>query len=99
MSKKKIRPLYENILVQRIEEDEKTKGGIFKPESAKEKPLEGKVIAVGEGRMLQDGTIAEMRVKVGDTILFGRYTRVDEVELNEQDLILISEQDVLGIVE
>jgi chaperonin GroES len=93
----KIRPLHDRILVKRIEEEEKTKGGIIIPDTAKEKPQEGKVIAVGAGKVLEDGKVRPMDVKNGDRILFSKYAGTD-VKVDGDDLIIIREDDVLGII-
>jgi chaperonin GroES len=93
----KIRPLHDRILVKRIDEESKTKGGIIIPDTAKEKPQEGKVIAVGAGKVNEDGTTRPMDVKTGDRILFSKYAGTD-VKLDGEDLIIIREDDVLGIL-
>ena len=93
----KIRPLHDRVLVKRIEEEEKTKGGIIIPDTAKEKPQEGKVIAVGGGKVLDDGKVRAMDVKAGDRILFSKYAGTD-VKIDGDDLIIIREDDVLGIL-
>ncbi len=94
----KIRPLHDRILVKRIEEEEKTKGGIIIPDTAKEKPQEGKVIAVGKGRVLEDGRVQELSVKKGDKILFSKYAGT-EIKLEGEEHIIIREDDVLAILE
>ena len=93
----KIRPLHDRILVKRIDEEEKTKGGIIIPDTAKEKPQEGKVIAVGGGKVLEDGKVRPMDVKAGDRILFAKYSGTD-VKIEGEEHIIIREDDVLGIV-
>ena len=93
----KIRPLHDRILVQRIDEEAKTKGGIIIPDTAKEKPTEGKVLAVGNGKILEDGTTRPLEVKPGDRILFSKYAGTD-VMVDGDDLIIIREDDVLGIL-
>ena len=93
----KIRPLHDRILVKRIDEETKTKGGIIIPDTAKEKPQEGKVIAVGAGKVNEDGTTRPMDVKAGDRILFSKYAGTD-VKVDGEDLIIIREDDVLGIL-
>ena len=93
----KIRPLHDRILVKRVEEETKTKGGIIIPDTAKEKPQEGKVIAVGGGKVNEDGTTRPMDVKAGDRILFSKYAGTD-VKVDGDDLIIIREDDVLGIL-
>lgn len=94
----KIRPLQDRIIVKRIEEEEKSKGGIIIPDSAKEKPLEGNVIAAGKGKVLDDGSIGEMEVKAGDRILFNKYAGTD-VKIDGEDHLIMREEDVLGIIE
>ena len=92
-----LRPLHDRILVERVSEEEKTKGGIIIPDSAKEKPQEGKVIAVGNGKMLENGTVQALEVKAGDRVLFSKYSG-SEVKLEDVDYIIMREDDVLGIV-
>jgi chaperonin GroES len=94
----KIRPLQDRILVKRIEEEEKTKGGIIIPDTAKEKPSEGKVMAVGKGKVDDDGKIRPLDVKKGDRVLFSKYSGA-EVTVDGEELIIIREDDVLGICE
>jgi chaperonin GroES len=94
----KIRPLQDRVIVQRIEEEERTKGGIIIPDAAKEKPQEGKVIAVGKGKMNEDGKLLPLSVKEGDKILFGKYSGT-EVKLNGNEYLIMREDDILGIVE
>jgi chaperonin GroES len=94
----KIQPLHDRILVKRIEEETTTKGGIIIPDSAKEKPQEGKVIAVGKGRVLDDGKVQELTVKRGDKILFSKYAGT-EVKLEGEEHTIIREDDVLAILE
>jgi len=93
----KIRPLHDRILVQRIDEEAKTKGGIIIPDTAKEKPTEGKVLAVGNGKILEDGTTRPLEVKPGDRILFSKYAGT-EVKVDGEEQTIIREDDVLGIV-
>ena len=93
-----IRPLQDRVIVQRIEEAEKTKGGIIIPDTAKEKPQEGKVVAVGKGKVNDDGKLLPLSVKAGDKILFGKYSGA-EVKLNGNDYLIMREDDILGIVE
>lgn len=95
--KMKFRPLYDRILVERTEQEEKTAGGIYIPETAKEKPIQGKVVAVGEGRRQEDGSIIELQVKKGDTILFGKYAGT-EIKIEGQEYLIMREDDVLGII-
>ena len=94
----KIRPLQDRIIVKRIEEEEKTKGGIIIPDSAKEKPSEGKVIAVGPGKVTDDGKKIPMETKVGDRVLFGKYSGT-EVKIEEEEHLILREDEVIGIVE
>ena len=93
-----IRPLYDRILVKRVKEEEKTAGGLFIPDTAKEKPQEGKVVATGEGRRGEDGKIQKMAVKKGDRILFGKYSG-SEVTIDGTECLIMREDDVLGILE
>ena len=93
----KIKPLHDRILVRRLEEKESKKGGIIIPDTAKEKPQEGEVIAVGPGKVGDDGKRHPMDVKVGDKILFGKYSG-SEVKLNDEEFLIMREEDVLGIL-
>jgi chaperonin GroES len=93
----KIRPLHDRILVKRIDEEEKTKGGIIIPDTAKEKPQEGRVVAVGGGKVLEDGKIRPLDVKTGDRILFAKYAG-SEVKIEGEEHVILREDDVLGIV-
>jgi chaperonin GroES len=94
----KIRPLQDRVIVQRIEEEEKTKGGIIIPDTAKEKPQEGKVIAVGPGKILENGTKTKLDVKVGDKILFGKYSG-SEIKIDGEEFLMMREDDILGVIE
>ncbi|RUM89945.1 MAG: co-chaperone GroES [Thermodesulfatator sp.] len=94
----KIRPLHDRILVQRLEEEEKTKGGIIIPDTAKEKPIEGKVVAVGNGKMMENGEVKPLDVKVGDKVLYGKYAGT-EVKIGGEEFLIMREDDVLGIIE
>ena len=94
----KFRPLHDRILVRRIEEEQKSKGGIIIPDTAKEKPQEGRVIAVGTGRILEDGTVRPLDVKKGDRILFGKYSG-SEIKIDGEEHTIMREEDVLAIVE
>jgi chaperonin GroES len=94
----KIKPLQDRIIVKRIEEEEKTKGGIIIPDSAKEKPMEGEVIAVGSGKVLDNGTKQAPEVKEGDRILFGKYSGT-EVKIDGIEHLIMREDDILGIIE
>jgi len=94
----KIRPLRDKILVKRLEEEEKSKGGIIIPDSAKEKPMEGQVVAVGTGKLNEEGKVIPMVVKVGDRILFAKYSGT-EVKIEGEDHLVITEEEILGIIE
>ncbi|MCF3627531.1 co-chaperone GroES [Thalassospiraceae bacterium LMO-SO8] len=93
----KFRPLHDRVLVKRIEQDEKTKGGIIIPDTAKEKPMEGKIIAVGSGTRNEDGSITPLDVKKGDKVLFGKWSGT-EVTIEGDELIIMKESDLLGII-
>ncbi len=93
-----IRPLHDRILVQRLTEQEKTRGGIIIPESAKEKPIEGKIIAVGNGKILEGGERRALDVKVGDKVLFGKYSGT-EVKFDDQEYLIMREDEILAIIE
>lgn len=93
----KVRPLHDRILVRRLTEDEKTAGGIIIPESAKEKPQRGEVVATGKGRTREDGKTMPLDVKAGDMILFGKYSGT-ELKLNGDEYLMMREEDVLGIL-
>ncbi len=94
----KVRPLHDRLIVKRLEEEEKTKGGIIIPDTAKEKPIEGKVIAVGKGKIKEDGTAIPMEAKKGDRILFAKYAGT-EVEIDGEEHLIMKEDDVLAIIE
>jgi chaperonin GroES len=94
----KIRPLQDRLLVKRIEEEEKTKGGIIIPDTAKEKPQEGRIIAVGPGKTGKDGQVTPLSVKTGDRILFGKYSGT-EIKLEGEEHLIIREDDVLAVLE
>ena len=94
----KVRPLLDRIVVKRTEEEQKTKGGIIIPDTAKEKPLEGTVIAVGSGKVLKDGKVRPLDVKAGDKILFGKYSGT-EVKIEDVEHLIIREEDILGVIE
>ena len=94
----KIRPLQDRIIVKRVKEEEKTKGGIIIPDSAKEKPIEGEVLAVGNGKVLEDGKVRPLDVKVGDRVLFGKYSGT-EVKLDGEEHLMLREDDILGVIE
>jgi chaperonin GroES len=93
-----IRPLHDRILVKRVKEEETTKGGIIIPDTAKEKPIEAKVVAVGTGRILDSGELRELAVKKGDLVLFGKYGGT-EVKIDGEDHLILREEDILGIIE
>jgi len=94
----KIRPLHDRVIVKRMEGEEKTKGGIIIPDTAKEKPVEGKVIAVGSGKVLEDGKKVPLQVKEGDRILFGKYSGT-EVKIDGGEHLIMREDDIIAIVE
>ena len=94
----KIRPLHDRVLVKRLEEKEVVKGGIISPDSAKEKPQEGKIIAVGGGKVGDDGKKIPLDVKAGDRILFGKYSG-NEVKIDDEEYVIMREEDVLAILE
>jgi chaperonin GroES len=94
----KIRPLYDRIVVKRIEEQEQKVGGLFIPDSAKEKPQEGEVVAVGKGKRMEDGKVIPLDVQVGDRILFGKYSGSD-IKLEQEELLIMREDEVLGILD
>ena len=93
-----LRPLHDRVLVKRLEGEEKTKGGIIIPDSAQEKPMEGKVMAAGKGARGEDGKVVPLDVKKGDRILFGKWSGT-EVKLNGEDLLIMKESDIMGIIE
>lgn len=93
-----IRPLQDRLLVRRLEGEEKTASGLFIPETAKEKPQQGKVVAVGKGRVKEDGTIQPLDLKAGDTILFGKYSG-QEIKVEGEEMLIMREDDVYGVVE
>ena len=94
----KVRPLHDRLLVRRIEEEETVKGGIIIPDTAKEKPQEGEVIAAGNGKILDNGTKIELDVKAGDKILFGKYSGTD-IKIDGEEYLILREEDVLAILE
>ena len=93
----KFRPLHDRVVVRRIEEDERTRGGIIIPDTAKEKPQQGKVIAVGKGKVEKDGKVIPLDVKEGDTILFGKYSG-QEIKLDGEEYLIMREEEVLGVI-
>jgi len=93
-----VRPLHDRILIKRIEEKETVKGGIIIPDTAKEKPQEGEVMAVGKGKKTEDGKVIPLDVKVGDRILFGKYSGT-EIKIEDQEYLIVREDEVLGVIE
>ena len=93
----KFRPLHDRVLVRRVEAEEKTAGGIIIPDSAKEKPAEGEIVSVGTGARAENGTITPMDVKAGDRVLFGKWSGT-EVKVGGEDLLIMKESDILGII-
>jgi chaperonin GroES len=93
-----IRPLYDRVVVRRIEQKETMQGGLYIPDSAKEKPQEGEVVAIGKGKRLEDGKLVPLDVQVGDRILFGKYSGSD-IKLDSEELLIMREDEVLGILE
>ena len=94
----KIRPLHDRVLVRRITGEEKTKGGIIIPDSAKEKPMEGEIVAVGNGKVLDDGKVQALSVKAGDRVLFAKYAGT-EIKIEGEEHLILGEDEILGIVE
>ncbi len=97
MAKVGVRPLHDRILVRRMAEEEKTAGGLFIPDTAKEKPQRGEIIATGKGRVTEDGKTLPLEVKIGDKILFGKYSGT-ELKLDGQELLMMREEDILGVL-
>lgn len=95
----KIRPLHDRVVVRRQEEEETTAGGIVLPGSAKEKPNQGEVVAVGVGRVLDSGDVRPVDVKVGDIVVFGKYAGSDTIEVDGEELVILSESDIKAVVE
>ena len=94
----KVRPLHDRIIVKRLEEEEKTKGGIIIPDTAKEKPMEGEVVAAGKGRVTEEGKVVALDVKAGDRVLFSKYAGT-EVKIEGAEYLIMREEDILGIIE
>ena len=94
----KIRPLHDRVIVKRLESETKSAGGIVIPDSAAEKPIQGKIVAVGKGKILEDGTVRPLDVKVGDKILFGKYSGT-EVKVDGDELVVMREEDVMAVIE
>ena len=95
----KIRPLYDRVVVRRKEEEKATAGGILLPGSAKEKPNQGEIMAVGEGKILEDGSLRPLAVKVGDTVVFGQYAGSNTIEVDGEELIIMGEGEIFAVVE
>ena len=94
----KIRPLHDRVIVKRLEEERTSPGGILIPDTAAEKPVQGKIVAVGKGKILEDGKVRELDVKVGDKILFGKYSGT-EVKMDGDELVVMREEDIMAVVE
>jgi chaperonin GroES len=92
------RPLHDRVLVRRVEGDKKTPGGIVIPDTAAEKPTEGEVVSVGNGKLLDDGTVRALDIQIGDRVLFGKYSGT-EVKVSGEELIVMREEDIMGVVE
>jgi chaperonin GroES len=92
-----IRPLQDRVIIKRVKEEEKSKGGIIIPDTAKEKPVEGEVVAVGNGKVQENGTVRALDVKVGDRVLFGKYNG-NEVKIDGEERLIIREDDILGVI-
>ncbi len=95
----KIRPLHDRVVVRRKEEEKTTAGGILLPGTAKEKPNQGEVVAIGSGRVLDNGDVRPVDVKVGDRVVFGKYAGSDTIEVNGEELIILSENDIKAVIE
>ncbi len=95
----KIRPLHDRVVVRRKEEEETSAGGIVLPGSAKEKPNEGEVVAVGNGKVLDNGDVRALDVKVGDVVVFGKYAGSDTIEIDGEELVILSESDIKAVIE
>jgi chaperonin GroES len=93
----KIRPIHDRVLIKRVEEEQKTKGGIYIPDTAKEKPIRGEVVAVGQGKILEDGTVRKPEVKKGDIVLFAKYGGT-EIKIDGEEHLMMREDDILAIV-
>ncbi len=93
-----IKPLRDRVIVRRVNEEEKTKGGIIIPDTAKEKPQEGEIVAVGNGRILEDGKVVPLEVKKGDRVLFGKYSG-NEIKVEGEELLMMKEDEILGIIQ
>lgn len=95
---KNIRPLHDRVIVRRLEEERKSAGGIVIPDSAKEKPVQGEIVAVGKGKILENGDVRPLDVKAGDKVLFGKYSGT-EVRIGNEELLVMREEDIMGVVE
>ncbi|MHB1950941.1 MAG: co-chaperone GroES [Acidiferrobacteraceae bacterium] len=93
-----IRPLHDRVIVRRIEEERKSAGGIVIPDTAKEKPIQGEIVAVGKGKLLENGDIRPLDVKPGDKVLFGKYSGT-EVKVGNEELLVMREEDIMGVIE
>ena len=93
-----IRPLHDRVLVRRLENEEKSPGGIVIPDTAKEKPIQGEIVAVGKGKVLEDGKVQPLEVKPGDKVLFGKYAGT-EVKVGNEELLMMREEDIMGVIE
>ena len=98
MAKTKFRPLHDRVVVRRIDAEEKSKGGIIIPDTAKEKPIEGEVIAVGNGKILEDGKVRPLDIKPGDRVLFSKYAGT-EIKIEGEEHLMMREEDILGVIE
>jgi chaperonin GroES len=98
MNRMKIRPLHDRVILKRMEEETTSAGGIVIPDSAAEKPMRGKVVAIGKGKRLESGDVVALDVKVGDTVLFGKYSGT-EVKVDGEDLLVMREEDIMGVIE
>jgi chaperonin GroES len=94
----KIRPLYDRVVIKRTEEEQTTPGGIVIPDTAKEKPMKGEIVAVGEGKLLDDGKLRSLSVKIGDIVLLGKYAGT-EVKIDGKEFVVLREDDIMGVVE
>lgn len=94
----KLRPLHDRVLIRRVEEEERSKGGIIIPDSAKEKPMEGEIIAVGSGARNDEGKVLPLDVKVGDRVLYGKWSGT-EIKLDDEELLIVKESDIMGIIQ
>jgi len=94
----KVKPLYDRVLIKRLEANEKVKGGIIIPDTAKEKPIEGEVLAVGNGKILEDGKVRALDIKAGDRVLFSKYAGT-EIKIDGEEHLMMREEDILGVIE